>query len=436
MSKESGTISSLSELRAQLMVLDDLIVGCMRCGLCQAVCPVYGVTLKEADVSRGKIALLENLAHEMIQDVTGVGERLDRCLLCGSCQNNCPSGVETMDIFLHARRIVTGYKGLHPIKKIIFRFILPYPSLMNLSMLLAGWFRNLFFRQTTKGMDTVEAPLLRPFVGTRHFQPLEGRTFSSKSGAIDTPVGASGIKVAFFPGCVPDKLFVRLSDATMKVFEKHGVGVFMPNNLVCCGIPNLVSGDHKTFRHLVHNNLRLLAGREFDYLVSPCATCASNIKENWLRFKDEFSADEQRHIEQLHGKTMEITSFLVDVLKIDFKQTTSGSRKVTYHDSCHMKKSLGVSEQPRTILKSLSGFTFVEMPEADRCCGSGGSFTLTQHALANKIGQRKRNNIASVKPDVVTAGCPACMMQLTDMLSQNGDNIPVKHVVELYADTL
>ncbi|GHU20856.1 hypothetical protein FACS189475_10030 [Betaproteobacteria bacterium] len=65
-----------------------------------------------------------------------------------------------------------------------------------------------------------------------------------------------------------------------------------------------------------------------------------------------------------------------------------------------------------------------------------GSFTLAYYDLSKKIGQRKRDNIVSVKPDVVAAACPACMMQLMDMLSQNGDNIQVKHVAELYADSL
>jgi glycolate oxidase iron-sulfur subunit len=427
---------SVAGLCRQLMTLDDRLAGCMRCGLCQSVCPVYGATLKEADVSRGKIALLENLAHEIVKDVDGVGERLDRCLLCGSCRSNCPSGVETQDIFLRARRIVTGYRGLHPVKKLIFRWVLPYPKLMNFGMGLAGMFRGLFFRKANKAMGTVEAAILRPFAGKRHFQPLEGKSFSARHGAIDTPAGKSGIKAAFFPGCVPDKLFVRLSEATMKVFDRHGVGVFMPDALACCGIPNLVSGDHDSFRRLVRANLKQLARTDFDYLVSPCATCASNIKENWLRFKDEFTGDEQRQIEQLHEKTVEITSFLTDVLKVDFKPSQPGDRKVTYHDSCHLKKSLGVSDQPRTILKSLAGYRFVEMPEADYCCGSGGSFTLTQHSLANRIGRRKRDNIVSVRPDIVATGCPACMMQLTDMLSQNGDNIAVRHVVELYADSI
>ena len=96
-------MSDITRLANTLMKLDDKLCDCMRCGLCQAVCPVFGATMKEADVSRGKLALLDNLAHEMIKDVDAVDEKLNRCLLCGSCQANCPSGVKFLDIFMEAR---------------------------------------------------------------------------------------------------------------------------------------------------------------------------------------------------------------------------------------------------------------------------------------------------------------------------------------------
>ena len=92
-------MSDISRLAQTLMKLDDRLADCMRCGLCQAVCPVFGVTYKESDVSRGKLALLDNLAHKLIEDADAVEEKLNRCLLCGSCQANCPSGVSILEIF-------------------------------------------------------------------------------------------------------------------------------------------------------------------------------------------------------------------------------------------------------------------------------------------------------------------------------------------------
>ena len=435
--KTPGAASGdVRELANALLQLDDLLVSCMRCGFCMSVCPVFGTTMKEADVTRGKIALLENLAHEMIADSKGVNEKLNRCLLCGSCQANCPSGVRIMDIFLRARSIVTGYMGLTPVKKFIFRALLIRPKLFNSLLDLSGKFQGLFLKDASKAVGTSCAPLLTPFIGDRHFPSLAKTPFHSKVASLNTPAGKSGLRVAFFPGCVSDKLFPNVAEAAVKVFEKHGVGVYMPEAQACCGIPALASGDRGTYDALVKQNLELFARESFDYLITPCATCTATIKEIWPKLTEKYTAAERAQIEELHEKTMDITQFLVDVLKVELPAPGKDGKRITYHDSCHMKKSLGVTAQPRKIIDSLPGCQLVEMPESDRCCGSGGSFTLSHYDLSKQIGQRKRDNIVSVKPDMVAVGCPACMMQIMDMLSRNGDAIPVKHVIELYADTL
>ena len=423
-------------LATMLLELDDMLVSCMRCGFCLAVCPVYGATMKEADVTRGKIALLENLAKQMINDPEAVNEKLNRCLLCGSCQANCPSGVKIMDIFLRARSIVTGYMGLTPVKKFIFQGLLTRPKLFNALLDISGKFQGLFLKDVSKVIGTSCAPLLSPLIGDRHFPKLAKEAFHTKTPSLDTPAGKSGLRVALFPGCVSDKLFPGVAEATVKALEAHGVGIFMPEAQACCGVPALASGDRASYDKLVRQNLAAFSGAGFDYLVTPCATCTATIKEFWPKMMDKYSYAEQKQIEALSVKTLDITQFLIDVLKVELPAPVPGGRRVTYHDSCHMKKSLGVVEQPRKMLRVLPGFELVEMPECDRCCGSGGSFTLAHYDLSKQIGQRKRDNIVSVNPDLVAVGCPACMMQIMDMLSRNGDSIPVKHVIELYAETL
>jgi glycolate oxidase iron-sulfur subunit len=428
--------NDMKRLVEDLMRLDDLLVCCMRCAFCQAVCPVYGATMKEADVARGKISLLENLAHEMIKDPLAVNEKLNRCLLCGSCQANCPSGVDIMDIFLRARSIVAGYLGLSPIKKIILRGLLKRPKLFNTLTDFVGKYQKLFLKSVNTTVGTCRSPILEPFIGDRHFPALAKEPFHTKVNALNSPAEAGGIKVAFFPGCVSDKLFPQVAEAAIKALSKHGVGIYMPEGQSCCGVPALAAGDRKTYDDLVKQNLQLFGNVELDYLITPCATCTATIKEFWPKQAEYYTAQEKVQIEKLHDKVMDITAFFVDVLKADLPETAGGSKIITYHDSCHMKKSLGVSGQPRKILKALPGYRLVDMLEPDRCCGSGGSFTLYHYDLSKKIGQRKRDNIVSVNPDVVAVGCPACMMQLMDILSRNGDNISVKHVIELYAETL
>jgi glycolate oxidase iron-sulfur subunit len=428
--------SRLKALTDKLLKLDDLLISCMRCGFCLAVCPVYGATMKEADATRGKIALLEFLTRHMINDPEAVNDKLTRCLLCGSCQAVCPSGVRIMDIFLNARSIVRDYLGLSVAEKLIFRGLLARPKLFNALMTLSSKFQGIFVKAADSAPGMYKAPMLSSFIGERYFPRLASRSFHSRVPSLDEAAGSSGLRAAFFPGCVSDKLFPDVADASLKVFRKHGVGVFLSDGLACCGIPALAGGDMSAYHAMVGQNLALLGGISFDYLVTPCGTCAATIKEFWPQLMDGLAESDKALIRQLQAKVMDITAFLIDVLKAELPASSGGGKRVTYHDSCHLRKSLGVFAQPRSILRSLPGFEYVEMPEAERCCGSGGSFTLKHYDLSTEIGKRKRDNIISVNPDIVTAACPACMMQIMDMHSQNGDKVTVRHVVELYADTL
>jgi glycolate oxidase iron-sulfur subunit len=99
-----------------------------------------------------------------------------------------------------------------------------------------------------------------------------------------------------------------------------------------------------------------------------------------------------------------------------------------------LKKSLGVAAQPRALLQAHPAYELKEMREADWCCGCGGSFNLQEYDISAAIGRRKRDNIVQSGAAVVATGCPACMLQLTDMLSQAGARVQVKHTVEIYAE--
>ncbi|MCL1984880.1 MAG: (Fe-S)-binding protein, partial [Betaproteobacteria bacterium] len=364
-----------------LMELDDKLITCMKCGLCQAVCPVFGATMMEADVTRGKIALLENLAHKMLADPEAINEKLSRCLLCGSCQANCPSGVSIMDIFMRARHIVTSYLGLSPAKKFIFRSLLANPGFFNALTRLGLPLQGIVMRKQNNAQGTACAPLLAKFIGRRHVPALPAKPLHAEMGTIETPAGKSGIRVAFFPGCLGDKLYTGMSRACLKVLAHHGVGVYMPSGFTCCGLPALASGDQEGAGKQIIANVDVLKQRIFDYLVTPCGSCTATIKEWWPRLSPGMPLEYRAVSGELAAKVMDINAFLIDVLKVEAQPQKAGARKVTYHDPCHLKKALGISSQPRSVIKLNPAYELVEMAEADRCCGCGGSFTLSHYEL-------------------------------------------------------
>lgn len=429
-------MADMRELLKLLRELDDQLVACMRCGMCQAVCPIYGQTGREGDVARGKIALLEGLAREMVKDPDGVQDKVTRCLLCGSCQANCPSGVKALDIFLKARTILVGYRGLSKTKQAIFRGMLTKPRLFNKLLGVASMFQGLFTTPVNDIIGSSCSKFLSPVLGDRHLMLLAKTPLHKDVPSLDTPAGKSGLKVAFFPGCLADKIFPRVGHAVLKVLAHHGVGVFLPEGQACCGIPALSSGDKESYDKLVKTNIEAFKAGKFDYLVTPCATCTSTMKKIWPMMAEGLPVAEQEAIKELSAKIMDVNAFVVDKLGVTPPAAKAGAKTVTVHDPCHLKKSLGVAAQPRAVLAMNPGYAVKEMAASDACCGCGGSFTLQHAGISAKIGQQKRDNIVATGAEVVAMGCPACMLQISDMLSRNGDRIAVKHPMEIYAETL
>ena len=374
-------MSSLRALAKLMKELEDQLVVCMRCGLCQAVCPLFAETGREADVARGKLALLDGLLQEILQNAGGVQDHLSRCLLCGSCAANCPSGVKVLDIFIKARAILAGYLGLSPLKKAVFRHLLAKPGTFNRIMAWGAKFQGLFIKPVDDLLGASCARFMSPLLKDRHLKALAPVPWHRKKGPLHTAAGASGLKVAFFVGCLIDKLYPSVADAVQTTLEHHGVGLLVPPEQGCCGIPALAGGDTTTFDKLVRHNLALFAGQDFDYLVTACATCSSTLKKLWPLMTQDFPAAEQARIAALADKTLDISQFLVD--KVGLAPGTApevaARLRLTYHDPCHLKKSLGVAAQPRALLranpgyanaKSAGGFPASEPSRSVRYCAS------------------------------------------------------------------
>jgi len=427
----------MKTLARLLRQLEDQLVVCMRCGMCQSVCPVFAETGRESDVARGKLALLDGLLQELFKDPMGVQERLSRCLLCGSCAANCPSGVKVLDIFIKARAVITSYAGLGPFKKIIFRKMLAQPELFDCLLEWVSKFQGIFVKPVDELLGTSCARFASP-LGDRHFRSLAAEPFHRMVPSLNTPAGASGLKVGIFIGCIIDKVFPSIGNSMLHTLQHHGVGIFMPREVGCCGIPALSSGDTGTFNKLIRHNLKEFGSQNFDFLLTACATCTSTIKKLWPTMAEGLTTQELKRVAALAEKTMDISRFLVEKAGVRPEPAVETGDKtlITYHDPCHLKKSLGIAAQPRLVIQANSAYQFKEMQEADKCCGCGGSFNLQYYSLASAIGKHKRDNIVNSGCSVVATSCPACMLQISDMLSQARDRVQVKHAIEIYAESL
>lgn len=427
----------MKQLARDVGALEQMLAVCTRCGMCLANCPLFARTRKEADVSRGKLALITGLIDEMFDDPKGVNLRLQRCLLCGSCAHGCPSKVNTIEIFLKARAVITQYLGLPFSKKLIFKKLLAHPETFNDIMGLVAPFQKLFFKQEPNFQGTSCARIASPLLRHRHIVPLKSPSFTKTLENFDYRKGGKGVKVAFFVGCLIDKAFPNIAHSVVEVLEHFKAQVFIPSHQGCCGIPALASGDRQTFETLVKTNAALFSQEKWDYLVTACATCSSTIIKLWPTLFETRDKILSSQIEALSQKTVDI-SWLLEKrfdLSVGIKKEEHPKEVITYHDPCHLKKSLGIFKEPRALILA-TGNRFIEMKESDTCCGMGGSFNLDHYDLSSQIGLEKAKNIMDTTCTTVATSCPACMMQISDMLATEKQQIKVKHPIEIYREAL
>lgn len=410
--------------------LDDLaLVGeemakCMKCGNCQAVCPLYKESLREAAVARGKVQLAYAYLRGEIPATHSLAEKFLFCLTCMACVANCPSGVRVDKVVLAARAAMVREKGLPWLKKVIFQG-LKRSWLFDTALKTGRHFQSFALRYRPE----IQRCNPRFPIGLelrRVLPPLARRTLREEFPEVIRPVQPRA-RATFFTGCLENYIYTDIGRAVVNVLLANDIEVIIPRDQHCCGIPTLVHGDVPTAREMAASNLQIFQGYNFDYLVTACATCGEAWKQYYPSLMDNGPLGEVAG--QMARKARDINEFLVE---IDYRVPTGSlPLKVTYHDPCHLVRGQGISRQPRQILGSISGVEVVEMKNADRCCGSAGSFSLTNYDVSMQVQAHKVAAIKATGAGTVVTACPACRMQLEDGLAQAGLSPSVFHVVQL-----
>jgi glycolate oxidase iron-sulfur subunit len=434
-----GTPSKMARLAVLLKDLESDLSKCARCGMCMAVCPLYGETRNETDVARGKLALLDGMKDNLFDHPRGVMERLNRCLLCGACGKHCPNSVDTQSIFLKARTILTQVEGLSPVKKYILKKMLAHPERFEKWVARGAKYQHRFIQKKSLVLGTASMGFI-PALKERHFIPLAAKSFhQSVSGNVSEPVTPDATAL-FYPGCLIDYVFPNIGQAVVKALHHHHIRVILPVTSACCGMPAMAAGDRETAEKLMRMNLEQFNKHPFDHLITACPTCAHTLKKIWPLLVQRDEDDVASLVSALGKKTLDISQFMVSIPPL--KEVKAGQsaledvKIITYHDPCHLKKSLAVDFQPRALISENREYRLVEMKNADQCCGMGGSFGIEHYDLSNRIGQTKLANILATNCHTVASGCPACMMQLAHLLSASGSGILVKHPIEIYAEKI
>jgi L-lactate dehydrogenase complex protein LldE len=241
------------------------------------------------------------------------------------------------------------------------------------------------------------------------------------------------VKVALFVTCLVDTLFPAVGRATVELLERLGHEVAFPAAQTCCGQMHVNTGYQREALPLVRGFVEAFAG--YDAVVAPSGSCAGSVRHQHAvvarRAGDEALA---RAAERIAGVTHELSEFLVDVLGVDDVGAYYPHR-VTYHPTCHSLRLLRVGDRPLRLLRRVRGIDLVELPDAEQCCGFGGTFAVKNADTSTAMLADKMRAVLDTRAEVCAAGDSSCLMHIGGGLSRLRTGVRTVHLAEILAST-
>lgn len=409
---------------------DEDLYKCVHCGFCLNACPTYLETGLEMESPRGRIALMKGVAEGRLDMTESVVAHWDLCLQCRACEVACPSGVPYGRLMENTRaQVEKNFK--RPIKERVGRKLGYSNVLTNTSRL--RWVGQAAKLYRKSGMQSVarRTGLLSILPGdAEHLDaslPELSDHFFLADGQVIRAMGERRARVALLAGCVMALTHAPALEAAVRVLSRNGVEVHVTANQGCCGALNAHAGELASAREMARRNIDSFLTAMPDAVIVASAGCGSTMKEyEELLHGDATYSEKASHVSSI---TRDIHEFLVQLGLIAPKASLDYT--VTYQDACHLANAQRITAAPRQVLDAIPGLKRVEMHEGNVCCGSAGTYSITQKEMSLRLGDRKAGNIQSTGAQIVATGNPGCALQMNSALTRSGSTITVKYVVEL-----
>lgn len=236
-------------------------------------------------------------------------------------------------------------------------------------------------------------------------------------------------RVALFITCLGDQFFPEVGECAVKVLRRLGAEVTFNAAQTCCGQPAFNTGYREEARAVARRVLDMFDDAE--YVVAPSGSCTTMVRVFYPElFQDDVVLG--RKAEGLGERFFEFSEFLVKVLKVE-DVGASFKARVTYHDSCHLLRELGVSEGPRKLIRSVRGVELVEMEDDRLCCGFGGTFSVKFPEVSTAMGEDKIRAATESRAEYLVANDSGCLMHLAGVIHRRGLPVKTMHLAELLA---
>ena len=406
-------------------------LACIHCGLCLSSCPTYLETGNENDSPRGRIYLMRAVQDGRLELGETAVTHIDRCLGCRACEAVCPSGVQYGNLLEHTRDHVEKNFSRSVFQNVLRRVaiekVFPNRALMKLALLPAR------FTKWT-GADKLLPKFAREALSLIPDDVCAGNLpeFSPATGKCNGRVG-------FIRGCVMDVMFGPTNSNSVWLLNAAGYHVIVPRGQGCCGALHAHNGNLAHARDAARRNIAIFEELGLDAIVINAAGCGSTLKEYghlladdpaWVERGKKFSANVKDITEWL------ATDEFLSTLASWTRRSEAKADRVTYHDACHLAHAQRITQPPRELVKAVAGKNFVELPESDVCCGSAGTYNLTEPEMAEQLQRRKTENILRTQAEIVVTSNPGCLLQIRAGLKKAGSGMKAVHLADYLAEAM
>lgn len=402
--------TNLSEHAKQLPRADEaerILRSCVHCGFCTATCPTYQLLGDELDGPRGRIYLIKQVLEG--QEVTAkTQQHLDRCLSCRNCETTCPSGVQYHNL-LDIGRAVVEQQVPRPLGERALRrglrMVVPRPALFKALM--------------TAGMA------LRPLLP----ESLQAKLPRHAVAAKPRPARQHQRQVLMLEGCVQPALAPNTNAATARVLGKLGIGVVPAPQAGCCGAVDYHLNAQDKGLERARRNIdawwpAIEAGAEA--IVQTASGCGAFVRDYGHLLKDDPA---------YCVKAQRVTALSTDIVEVLSAEPieqlgVQADRRLAFHCPCTLQHALKLNGAVEGLLTRF-GFSLTAVPDSHLCCGSAGTYSITQPALSQRLRDNKLNALESGNPDVIVTANIGCQTHL-----DGAGRTPVRHWIELVEEAL
>jgi glycolate oxidase iron-sulfur subunit len=377
----------------------------------------------EPESPRGRIHLVKAAADGRIELTERFKEHLYLCLLCRACETACPSGVRYGHIAETARAQLgpPGSSFARSLQNLAFTQLLPYPGRLKLAANLLRFYQRTGLQRMVRPLlpqSVREMEALLPSIPKRFFE-ADAKSFPA--------IGKRRARVALLNGCVMPLLFGDVNEATVRVLQRNGCEVVLPEQQTCCGALNVHNGETAAAKNMARRNIDAFLAAGVDAVIVNAAGCGAAMKEYGHLLRDDAAyADKARRFSFLVKDASEYLAAIGIIGNLGAVNLT-----VTYQDPCHLAHGQRVRNQPRALLQAIPGLKLIEMEAPDRCCGSAGIYNVTHPAMSRTLLTEKMQAIAATKAQAVVAPNPGCMLQLRYGAGRYGPAVTVHHLIDL-----